>query len=97
LAEPRRQAARRVGRQDAEQRAPSGHPCERPLQHTDEQVAPLKQLSHDKGRERAIGAELSAEQNADGFDPSEAQNVLKESWRHMQHRNRLAHERQCCR
>ena len=60
------------------------------------QVAPLE-LPHHEGRERMIGTELSAEQDAAGFDASEAQNVLEEPGRHVQHRNRLAHEWQCCR
>jgi hypothetical protein len=80
--------------QDTEQRASSGHPGERPLQHADEQVASPKQLSDREGRERAIGVEVGAEQDAAGLDSTNAQNVLEEPRRHVQHRDPLAHKRQ---
>jgi hypothetical protein len=51
-------------------------------------------FSHDERRERPVGLELSTEQNAPGLDSLKAQNVLEEHWRNMQHRDRLAHERQ---
>jgi hypothetical protein len=54
-------------------------------------------LFHGERRERSVGLELSAEQNAAGFDSSESQNVLEEPGRQVQHRDRLAHERQRCR
>jgi hypothetical protein len=53
------------------------------------------QLPYGERRERPVGLELGAEQNAAGLDPFDAQNVLEEPWRHVQHRNRLARERQC--
>jgi hypothetical protein len=52
------------------------------------------QLPNGERREGPAGPELSTEQNAAGLDPFDAQNVLEEPWRHVQHRNRLACERQ---
>jgi hypothetical protein len=52
------------------------------------------ELAHDERRERPVGLELSAEQDAAGFDPSEVQDVLKEPGGHVQHGGRLTRKRQ---
>jgi hypothetical protein len=86
-------STRCVRRQNTEQSPPGGHPCERPLQHANKQTALLK-LPHDERCKRPVALKIGAEQDAAGLDSPNAQNVLEESRRHMQHRNRLAHERQ---
>jgi hypothetical protein len=52
------------------------------------------ELPHDERRQRPVGLEIGTEQDAAGLDSSKAQNVLEERWRNVQHRDRLAHERQ---
>jgi hypothetical protein len=93
FAEASRQTARRPGRENAEQRAPRRHPCERSLQHANEQVA-LPKLPHDERRERPIDIKIGAEQDAARFDPRDAEKVLEEVRRHGQHSNRVTDERQ---
>jgi hypothetical protein len=44
----------------------------------------LLKLPDDEGRERAIGIESSAEQDAAGLDPTNAQSILEGTWRHVQ-------------
>jgi hypothetical protein len=61
------------------------------LQHADEQVALLK-LSCNQRRERPVGLETGAEQDAARFDPLDAQKALEEEWRHAQYGNRITHE-----
>lgn len=52
------------------------------------------QLPHHEGREPPVGFEIGAKQGAAGLDSLDVQNVLEESRRHVQHGDRLAHERQ---
>jgi hypothetical protein len=51
-------------------------------------------LPHDERRQRLVGLEIGTEQDTAGLDSCKAQNVLEERWRNVQHRDRLAHERQ---
>jgi hypothetical protein len=87
------QAARRLRRQDAKQRAPSRHPGERSLQDPNREVA-LVQIAHSEGEERTICSEIGAKQDRPRLDARYPQDVLDEARRNVQHRNRVAHERQ---
>ncbi len=87
----RRHTARCVGGQNAEERAPGRHPCEWPLQHADEQAAPLK-LPHDERGERPVGLEIGAEQDGTRFKPPDAQKVLEEVRRNAQDGDRFTRQ-----
>jgi hypothetical protein len=93
FAEARGQAAWRIGGQNPKQSAPGRHPGERLLQHADKQV-PLTELPCREGRERPVGFKIGAEQNATGLDSRDPHDFLEECRRHVQHGDRLAHERQ---
>ena len=79
--------------QDTQKRAPRGHPREGSLQHADEQVAGIE-LPHDERRERPVGLELSAEQDAAGYDSSEGQNISEEPGGHVEYGDCLTRQRQ---
>lgn len=93
FAEARGQATRRIGRQDTKQSPPGRHPGKRLLQHADRQATQPK-LPHRESGERAVGLEIGTEQDAAGLNPLNAQRILEEARRHVQHGERLAHERQ---
>ena len=48
---------------------------------------------HERG-ERPVGLEIGSEQDAPGLDPLNAQHVLEELRRYVQHRDRLTHQGQ---
>jgi len=91
--EVRWQAARRVGRQDAEQRAPGRHPGKRLLQYPDKQIA-LMELPYHEGRERPLGLEIRAKQDAAGLDARDPQSILEKTGRQVQSGDRLTRQRQ---
>jgi hypothetical protein len=86
------ETARRVQGQDAEERAPRRHPCQRALQHADAQVA-LTQLAHDQGGEGPIDSEVGTEQNTADAETG-VEEITAGSRRNVERRDRLADERQ---
>ncbi len=83
----------RVWGEDAEQSAAGRHPGKRLLQHPDGQGA-LAQLSHRERRQPTIVSEIGAEQDGAGLGFDQAQDILEETRRNVQHGDRLAHKRQ---
>lgn len=52
------------------------------------------QVAHRESEKRAIRGEIGTEQDTAGFDAGNPQSALKQPRRNVQHRDRIAHERQ---
>jgi hypothetical protein len=89
------QAARRFGRQDAEQSATGGYPAERALEDSKDEP-PLDRPPCGEGRKRTVRGEVGAEQDARHQQARIGQGGLKASGRQVDDGNCAADQRQRC-
>jgi hypothetical protein len=86
-----RKAARGLRRQDAEEGTAGRHPGKGTLEDADGDAS-IEQVGSGEGSQRAVGAQVGAEQGTAETDTGCSEQVLDESRRHVQHRDRVASE-----